>query len=63
MYKVHGFVDNAMIINKRMSHIPRTGETVRITDKRYCVVTEIIWCLDEDSIEGERVNIRMESEK
>jgi len=61
-YKVHGYLDNKRVIDWRMDHIPRVGDTVRFSGDRYSKVTEVIWCMDEDHAEGQRVNIRMESE-
>lgn len=61
MYKVQGFLDNKMVINWRMAHVPAVGDTMRFSGERYGKVTEIIWCMDEPSTEGERVNIRVES--
>ena len=65
MFKVLGFLDNKkLVINYRMEHIPNVGDTIRLSrEKEKCAkVTEVIWCLDEESPEGQRVNIRMESE-
>ena len=62
MFKVHGFLDNKRIIDWRMANIPRIGDTVRLSGERYAKVTEVIWCLDEDRFDEQRVNIRMESE-
>ena len=62
MFKVHGYLDGKRVINWRMEHIPRTGETVRFAPAIYAKVTEIIWCMDEECREGQRVNIRMEIE-
>jgi hypothetical protein len=62
MFKVHGFLDNKRVINGRMAHLPRVGETVRLAGDSYGIVTEVIWCMDESTQEGQRVNIRMESE-
>lgn len=62
MFKVRGFLDNKLVIDWRMANIPRTGDTVRFYGERYAKVTEVIWCLDEESYEEQRVNIRMESE-
>lgn len=62
MFKVHGYLDGQKIIDWRMQHLPRAGDTVRIEADQYAKVTEVIWCLDEPSTEGERVNLRMESE-
>ena len=66
MYQVHGFLDDKLVIQWTMPHIPRVGETIRFSDKKYGIVTEIIWCMDEKDpqIAGlQRVNIRIESEK
>lgn len=62
MYKVHGYLDGKRVINWRMQHLPRTGDTVRFADEKYAKVTEVIWCMDEKSDEGQRVNVRMETE-
>lgn len=63
MFKVHGYLDNVQHINWRMEHIPRIGDTVRFSPDMFGKVTEVVWCLDEDRGEGERVNIRIESER
>lgn len=63
MFKVHGYIDNQRMINRRMAHIPRTGDTVRMSPTLYATVTEVIWCIDEESNDGTRVNIRMEQLK
>lgn len=62
MFKVHGYLDGRMMINWRMEHLPRVGDTVCFSSKSYGKVTEVIWCLDEDSAEGQRVNLRIETE-
>lgn len=61
MFKVHAFVDNRKIIQWRMQHIPAKGDIVRIAKDAYCVVTEVVWCLDEESTDGQRVNLALES--
>lgn len=63
MFKVHGFVDGKMVIKWRLEHLPRLGDTVRLSGERYGKVTEVIWCMDEPSPEGQRVNLRIESER
>lgn len=65
MYKVRGFLASLsapakLVIDWRMPHLPRMGETVRISDEQYATVTEVVWCLDEDTSEGQRVNIRLQ---
>lgn len=61
MYKVHGYLDNKRVINWRMPHLPRVGDTMRFSDEHYGTVTEVIWCMDESIEEGQRVNLRIES--
>ena len=63
MFKVHGYLDNdKKIIHQRMEHLPRVGDTMRFAGDKYCKVTEVIWCMDEQTNEGQRVNLRIESE-
>ena len=65
MFKVHGFLNDKMVMKQRMEHLPRNGDTMRLTGERYAKVTEVIWCMDEQddtpSFEGQRVNLRMVS--
>ena len=63
MYKVHGYLDEKKVIDWRMEHIPRIGDTMRFSGNVYGLVTEVVWCMDEPSPEGQRVNIRIEREK
>lgn len=63
MYKVHGYLEDTLVINWRMAHLPRNGDTIRWAKDRYAKVTEVIWCMDEESKEGQRVNLRLESMK
>jgi hypothetical protein len=63
MFQVHGFLDNKKVIDWRMNEIPRVGDTMRFSGERYGKVTEIIWVMDEPIQAGQRVNIRIESEK
>ena len=62
MFKVHGYLDGKKVIDWRMEHIPRMGDTMRFHGDKYGKVTEVIWCMDEPSDEGQRVNIRIEGE-
>jgi hypothetical protein len=63
MHKVHGYLDGKMVINSRMVNLPRVGDTMRFAGEKYGKVTEVIWCMDEPSSEGQRVNIRIEAEQ
>lgn len=65
MYKVHGFLDNKMILRSLMPHLPRCGDTMRFEGERYGIVKEVIWCMDEEDCpkDWQRINLRMESEK
>jgi len=60
MYKVHGYLSGKRVINWRMQHLPRLGDEVRISDDKYGVVKQVVWCMDEDDKEGQRVNLRIE---
>jgi len=60
-FNVHGYLDNKKIIDWTMAHIPRIGDTMRFSGDRYGKVTEVVWCMDEDTSDGQRVNIRIES--
>lgn len=66
MYKVHGFLDSVQILNKLLPHLPRLGDTMRFAGERYGIVTEVIWCMDEDD-QGypdtwQRINLRIETD-
>jgi len=57
--KAHIFLDNKIVYQGTLYAIPRLGDTVRFNAETFGIVTEVIWCLDEDY---ERVNIRTSSE-
>ena len=59
MFKVHGFFEGKKVIDWRMEHLPRLGETMRFQNNKYGEVTEVIWCMDESNDEGQRVNIKV----
>ena len=59
MYKAHIQLNNKNNI-RRLEHIPNCGDTIRFSETTYGTVTEIIYCLDEDKKEGQRVNIRVQ---
>lgn len=67
MFKIHGFLGNKKIFDRSVNHLPRLNETIRLDEKTFCKVTEVIWCYDEDlespemiPIWGQRVNLRLE---
>lgn len=64
MFKVRAFLmtepQPKLVIDWRMPHLPRVGDTVRLSGEQYAKVTEVVWCLDEESNEGQRVNLRLE---
>jgi hypothetical protein len=62
MFDVHGYLDDKMAIKHCMEHLPRVGETIRFANNKYGIVTEIVWCMDESSRLGQRVNVRIKSE-
>lgn len=63
MYKLNIFFNGILLHRERMEHLPRTGETIRLSDVKYGTVTEVIWCFDEASKEGQRINLRVEELK
>lgn len=63
MFKVHGYVGETLAIKRRLEHIPRTGDVVRLSGTVYAKVLEVCWCMDEYSDEGQRVNIAMKKVK
>lgn len=61
MYKVHGFLDGKQVVDLAMHGVPRVGDTVRLAGEKYVKVTGVVWCLDENNIEGDRVNIGLKA--
>ena len=61
MYKVHGYLDGKRVINWRMQHLPRLGDEMRFSEGKYGTVKQVVWCMDEDDDEGQRVNLRIVS--
>ena len=61
MFKIHGFMDDVKILNTRMEHLPRCGDTMRFSEERYGKVKEVIWYMDEPDIDSQRINLRIES--
>lgn len=59
MYKVHAYLGDRMVANRRFQHLPRKGDTVRLDGEQCVIVTEVVWCFDEESDEGQRVNLRL----
>ena len=59
MFKIHAYLDNNLVLNRQIPHIPNVGDTMRLSDTIYAKVTELIWCMDEDDKFGVRINIRM----
>ena len=49
-----------MLARPIMSACPRVGDEMRIDDDMYYTVKRVIWCLDEISASGQRVNIGVE---
>jgi hypothetical protein len=46
-----------MLVRQRIIECPRVGDQIRLTEDRYYAVTQVVWCLDELSDQGQRVNI------
>lgn len=49
-----------MLARPFMAACPRVGDEIRINDDAYYAVKRVIWCLDESSSFGQRVNIGVE---
>jgi len=62
MIKPHIFLDGERRYEASMHAVPRVGDTLRFHGEIYGKVTEVIWCLDENNLKEQRVNIRVESE-
>lgn len=63
MFETHIFVDGKLARVPVLQHCPRLGDTLRLSEKQFVIVTELVWCLDESSSLGQRVNIRTETDK
>ena len=61
MFNVHCFLDDKRTGPRTYSHLPRIGDTIRFDENRFGTVTEVIWCMDEPTVDGQRVNIRLKS--
>lgn len=67
MYKVHAYLASPstpprLVIDWRMEHLPRMGDVLRMNlggDTTFVRVTDVIWCIDEESSEGTRVNLEL----
>ena len=61
----HIFLGRTKLWARRyLAHVPRIGDTVRLSKTRFAKVTDVVWCLDEKTPEGaERCNIALEEEK
>ena len=63
MYMIHGFLDDKKIMHQSLEHLPRKGDTIRFSNKKFGKVLEIVWCLDEPECPYQRINLRMKSIK
>ena len=61
--RTHFYLDGKLAINRIMGHCPRVGDIVRFGDNKYAIVTEVVWCMDENQSQYDRVNIRTVSEE
>jgi hypothetical protein len=63
MYKVHMYLNNSkLVFDGRMAHIPNNGDLVRLDHDRCVMVTELVYCMDENEHELQdaiRVNIAL----
>lgn len=56
----HIFLDNKRYSMRQLAHCPRLGDELRLADDKYVKVVQVVWCLDEESPLGQRVNIGTE---
>jgi hypothetical protein len=61
-YNIHIFVDNKFHSKRFMEHLPRLNDILRINPEKYVKVVEVVWCLDEDRRDGQRINIGTETD-
>ena len=61
MFNLQLFLDGRLYNRFHWNHIPSVGDTIRLDTGQYGRVTEIIWCADESTTNGQRVNIRVET--
>jgi hypothetical protein len=61
MFNVHCYLDGKRIGGRLYQYVSRVGDTMRFEGDRYGEVTEVIWCMDEPTVDGQRVNLRVES--
>ncbi len=57
MVKTHIYLDNELYSQRRMEHLPRVGDEMRLDVDKYATVETIVWCMDESWEKGQRVNI------
>ncbi len=63
MLKVQAYLGDRIILDQQLEHIPRVGDSVRLDGKDgelQARVSEVIWCWNEDSGDGQRVNIHLD---
>lgn len=48
------------LIYKFLPCPPNVGDTLRFNESTFATVTEVVWCLDEPTTVGQRINIRCE---
>ncbi len=53
-------VNNGMLTRCTLYEAPRLGDEIRLNIDEYYKVIKVVWCYDEPSAIGERVNIGVE---
>ena len=59
---IHLILDNKIIGKPRLKYVPRVGEIIR-HHLGFLIVKTIVYCFDEVSDMGQRINIEVEKEK
>lgn len=64
-FKVHWILPKGRIYlpSDVLSGLPRVGDELRANSKTFYRVKRLVWCLDEENVEGQRVNIEIEKIK
>lgn len=62
MYSINIFVDCELHAYRRMEHLPRIGEGIKLCDGTTGKVVDVVWRLDVEQPEGQCINLAVESD-
>lgn len=65
LFKIHWIVGSKQILlpKNSLNALPRVGDELRASDKKFYTVVRLVWCLDESDEFGQRVNIELKRAK